>query len=235
MKIILLSLIVGLLIVGYVLGKKSLLMVYSTRLDPIGLNYYGDEIGREEKLNPLIMFYGDSRALSWGRPMVEQYHVINRAIGGQTSLQIVSRFQQHVVPHRPHIVILQMCINDLKMVSLFPEQKKEIVENCKKNILEMVKEAKKIKARILLTTVFPLGDIPIVQNILGIEEQPILDAIDEVNLYIRSLENENTIIFDTYYLLKGSTRKINPQYSEDWLHLNGDGYKLLNKKLLNYL
>ncbi len=246
MKILLISLVIlsvlfiSSLIIYYHFYKKALLLLYAAKLDPIGLSYYPTaryegEVNAQGRLKPSVMFYGDSRALSWTNPTLDSYHFINRAIGGQTSVQIVSRFQQHIVPHRPDIIIVQMCVNDLKMVSLFANKKREIIENCKNNLQQFIQQADEIKAKVILTTIFPLGDISIAYKLLGTQEQPIIDAIDEVNLYIKSLASEKTLIFDAYHFLKGEGRKIAPEYSRDWLHLNDKGYEMLNRELMQYL
>jgi len=246
---IILILLLGLLLVSlasnYYFYKKALLRMYADKLDPVGLNYYPDAASTElpkpsNKLKPKVMFYGDSRALSWGNPTFDQYEFINRAIGGQTSIQIVSRFQQHVVAHQPDIIIFQLCVNDLKMIPLFPAKEREIIENCKNNLQQLLQLAHNIKAKVILSTVFPLGDVSIMRKAFGVREKPIIKAIDEVNNYIHSLADDKTVILDAYGLLKDlnsadETKKIAPHYSKDWLHLNASGYEMLNKELVNLL
>ncbi len=238
--ILLLGLLLASLASNYYFYKKALLRMYADKLDPIGLNYYPDApsngvLKPKNKLKPNILFYGDSRALSWGNPTLEKYEFINRAIGGQTSVQIVSRFQQHVIVHQPDIIILQLCVNDLKMIPLFPVQEKEIISNCKNNLQQLLQLAQNIKAKVVLSTVFPLGDVSIMHKAFGIRETPIIKAIDEVNTYIHSLADDKTVILDAYSLLKGEAKKIDPRYSQDWLHLNASGYEILNTELVNLL
>ena len=214
--------------------------MYTEKLDPIGLNYYPISSSlapsdANKRLKPRLMFYGDSRALSWTHPALEQYEFMNRAIGGQTSIQIVSRFQQHVATYQPDIIILQLCVNDLKMIPLFPTQEKEIISNCKNNLQQLLQLAQNIQAKVILSTVFPLGDISLMRKVFGIRETPIIKAIDEVNAYIYSLADDNTVILDAYRLLKGESKKIDPRYNQDWLHLNASGYEILNTELVKLL
>lgn len=240
MKLILLVLLLLLIVslgLNYYFYKKTVVM-FSSRLDPIGLNYYPDTFSvsqSDAKSKAKIMFYGDSRALSWATPKLDQYDVINRAIGGQTSIQIASRFQQHVVAHQPDIIILQLCVNDLKMVPLLPKQEKEIIDNCKNNLLQIIQQAHKIKAKVIVSTIFPLADISIIKKIFGFKEIPIMKAIDDVNVYIHTLASDNTVVFDAYGLLKGEGQKIDARYARDWLHLNVNGYEMLNKRLVRLL
>jgi lysophospholipase L1-like esterase len=227
------------LTLNYLFYKKSFLPHYAATLDPIGLEKYPTitlpkKTDLQQDALPLkVMFYGDSRALSWPNPRIDSYLFFNRAIRGQTSIQVSTRFQTHVVPLAPDILIIQLCVNDLKLIPLFPEKKEDIIQHCKKNLHDIVQQAQHVKIKVILTTIFPLGDVSFPRKILGIREQPIIDAIDDVNRFIRSLADNQTVIFDTYALLKSSeTRKIYGNYSLDWLHLNKSGYKVLNRKLI---
>lgn len=97
-----------------------------TRLDPLGLSLYPTSLTSKplEGL-PLILFYGDSRAELWPVPVeVDEYQFINRSISGQTSAQISLRFDSHVRPLAPEILLLHVGINDLKTIGLFPTKKK---------------------------------------------------------------------------------------------------------------
>lgn len=219
---------------NYVLYKKAFLPLHMAKLDPIGLNYYRkDDIPTTNK--PIVMFYGDSRGLSWPAPVLDQFQFVNRSIGSQTSIQVSERFSQHVALIKPDIVLLQVCVNDLKMIPLFPTQKASILANCKQNLQNILTQSHGLGSKVVLSTVFPLGDISIARKLLGSREQPIIEAIDEINAYISTLVSENTLIFDSYSLLKGEGRKIKPAYSQDWLHLSPEGYQHLNTELVSLL
>lgn len=232
--LLLASLLLISLATNYYFYKKALLRFYAVKLDPLGLSVYSDPVASDANHDkPVLLFYGDSRALSWTDPQLDQYRVINRAIGGQTSIQIAKRFQAHVVPHQPDIILLQLCINDLKMIPLFPDKKNDIIKHCKKNLQQIIHQAHSINAKVIVSTVFPLGNISLTYKVFGIKKQPIIAAIDEVNTFIQTLASDKTEIFDAYQLLKntkGST--IKTDYSQDWLHLNKQGYAVLNANLM---
>ena len=233
---VILVLLLTSIVVNYVFYKKACIPLHAEKLDPIGLSYYPrTALDEKSSIKPMIMFYGDSRGLSWPNPQTDQYQFLNRSIGNQTSIQVLERFNQHVAPHRPEIIIIQVCINDLKMIPLFPDKKAQIIADCKHNLKNLLSRSEKIKSNIILSTVFPLGEISLARKALGMQKQPIMDAIDEVNIYIRSLASENIRVFDSYRLLKGDGREIDKQYSVDWLHLNKEGYQYLNKELLVFL
>ena len=220
------------LVLNYFFYKRSFIPLYETRLDPKGLNYYPSiSNNQQDKTKPVVMFYGDSRALAWPNPELEEFTFINRGIGNQSSEQVVLRFQQHVANIKPDIIVIQVCINDLKVISLFPKRREIIVNNCKNNLKQLLKMSSDINAKVIMTTVFPLAKVSIAHNILGIKGAPIIEAVDKVNSFIGALSSSNIIVFDSYSLLKGKERRIKKEYSHDWLHLDTKGYEHLNKSL----
>ncbi len=52
---------------------------------------------------------------------------VNRGIGNQTTAQVLGHFHAHVAPLHPQTIILQVGINDLKTIPLFPEQAETII------------------------------------------------------------------------------------------------------------
>lgn len=56
-------------------------------------------------------------------------------------------------------------------------------------------------------------------------------ALVEANAFISSLQAPNIFVFDAYSILVGKDGKIRPQYSRDLLHLNQEGYRVLNREL----
>ncbi len=238
-----LRLIVTLLVVGllvsvilnlflYTQGREYYQQLNETRLDPLGLNYYPSDSGQKALTTPrqtVVVFFGDSRAANWPPPAkFEGFEFINRGIGTQTSAQTLHRFEAHVKPLQPQIVILQVGINDLKTIPLFPERKNAILANCQANIQQIVSQATSSGATVILTTIIPTGKVPWERKLFWSPD--VAQAVDEVNSFIRSLEAQNVIIFDAYSLLadNGVARD---EYFQDTLHLNAVGYEALNVEL----
>lgn len=214
------------------LAKKLYLDNNELRLDPLQLNLYSN--GNFTQKNKIrVVFFGDSRALSWAAPELEHVEFINRGIGQQTSAQIQLRFDQHVKPLQADWVVLQLCVNDLKAIPLFPEKRASIIKQCKNNLQRIVHQAHAQGTKVLLTTVFPLGEIPLERMPFWSHE--VADAIDIINEFIRSLQGDKVEVLDTYQLLVSTTpQKIRQEYSRDLLHLNSEGYKQLNNALINF-
>ncbi|MGB3533363.1 MAG: GDSL-type esterase/lipase family protein [Microcoleaceae cyanobacterium] len=205
-----------------------------TRLDPIGLNKY--PITSQTTINPdttRVVFFGDSRAASWISPDVDQYEFINRGIGSQTSTQTLQRFAAHINPLKPNIIIVQIGVNDLKTIALFPQRKASIIENCKSNIQQIVEASNQLGAVVILTTIFPVGEVPLERKLFWSEE--VATAINEVNAYISTLATEKVIILDTFAILADNQGMVLSKYKTDELHLNPEGYTALNQELIKLL
>jgi lysophospholipase L1-like esterase len=181
----------------------------------------------------VVVFFGDSRAQSWPAPDLGPYTFVNRGIGNQTSAQVAQRFKDHVEPLRPQIIVVQVGINDLKAIPLFPERKETIVANCQENIGQIVADAARLGATTILTTILPVGRVPVERRLFWSDDVAL--AVDEVNGYIRSLEGEDVIILDAFAVVADERGVAQSEYSSDLLHLNAAGYEALNKELVGML
>lgn len=223
-------------VVIFNIARQYYLQLNATRLDPLGLTVYKDT-DQQIEIDPQqtrVVFFGDSRAYSWTFPSgLDHFQFINRSIGAQTSSQAIERFDEHIEPLHSQIIIVQVCINDLKTIPLFPNLKEDIIATCKANLERIVSESLGLGATVILTTIFPLGEIPIERRIFWSDD--VAKAIDDVNAYIYSLESERVIIFDTVPILANEQGIVREEYSRDFLHLNEAGYVALNEKLVDIL
>lgn len=218
----------GLNLFLYQQGQKYYLLLNATGLDPLGLNYYPSSAKKIEQ--PVIVFYGDSRAESWPPPnQIKNTTIINRGIGGQTTAQVLGRFQQHVASLKPKIIVIQVGVNDLKAIPLFPGQKETIIRNCQTNIGQIVRKSIDTGAKVVVTTIFPLGKLPIQRKPFWSDDVAI--AINDVNDYIKTLAGDRVIVFDSSQVLANSQGIVDPKYSQDFLHINSEGYGALNKAI----
>jgi lysophospholipase L1-like esterase len=204
------------------------LQLNGTRLDPLGLQTYDTHMPPHTDQIQFV-FFGDSRAAEWPSPPVDGFSFHNRGIGAQTSTQTAARFEQHIVPLQPDIVLLQIGINDLKTIPLFPDQRAEIVANCQRNIEQMVADATAIGTTVIVSTIFPVGEPPLLRRPYWSDE--ITVAVDEVNAFIHALAAPNVLVFDAYAILAGEDGLVQPEYVRDELHLNEQGYEALNQSL----
>lgn len=230
---LLISLVVNLILFSQ--GQQYYLQLNETRLDPLGLSVYPTTVDSTTLANSddkRVVFFGDSRAANWPAPDLPGLTFINRGIGAQTSAQTLGRFEAHVKPLQPQILILQTGVNDLKTIPLFPERKDTIIANCQANIEQIVSQAVENEAIVVLTTIFPVGPVPLERQLFWSSE--VEQAIAEVNSFIYSLQGPKVIIFDADTILmdKGVAKN---EYYQDTLHLNRAGYDALNAELTRFL
>lgn len=220
-------------IILFIGARHYYLLLNQTTLDPLGLEYFTGNLkpSNLDKSTAKVVFFGDSRAEAWAFSReIKGFAVVNRGVSGQTSTQVLGRFEQQVLPLRPQIIIVQVGVNDLKAIALFPDRKTTIVTNCKTNIQEIVKRSRSLGATVILTTIFPPGEIPLIRKPFWSSE--IDRSITEVNSYIYSLQAPNVIVLDSYSLLNQNQKN---QYYRDSLHLNSKGYEILNQELTKVL
>lgn len=204
----------------------------AVRLDPLQLSIYADAPAKQPELQRIV-FFGDSRALSWPVPDLQGLEFINRGIGDQTSEQIRLRYAAHVKPLKADLLILQLGVNDLKNIPLFPENRAAIVEQLKRNLQWIVQQARADGSRVVITTIFPLGKVPLERRLVWSDQ--VAPAIREVNKFIPSLAGEGVQVLDAFSVLQGEADLIQAQYSRDLLHLNAEGYAALNVALKSIL
>ncbi|RPI58168.1 MAG: SGNH/GDSL hydrolase family protein [Chloroflexi bacterium] len=217
-------------------GRQFYLQLNWVRLDPLGLGHYSTEPEQSILMGTdrtTVVFFGDSRAESWPPPTLPQFHFVNRGIAAETSVQTLQRFDYHVKPLRPDVVVVQVGVNDLDTITLFPDQREAIVANCQENIRQIVKASTDLGARVVLTTIFPTGRVPL--EWIPFWSDDVSVALEEVNAFLRSLEGEDVTILDSYALLLGDDGSTRPEYSQDLLHLNAAGYRRLNDALVPIL
>lgn len=217
-------------------AKSYYLQLNKTNLDPLGLQTFsGDSLPDSSPTTApvTVVFFGDSRAAMWVPPAkLNGFSFINRGIGSQTSTQVWGRFDQHILPLHPDILVVQVGINDLKTIPLFPKQKATIISNCKTNIHKIVARAVKQDATVILTTIFPIGPVPLIRQPFWSPD--VAKAVEDVNADLYSLKAKNVLILDAYSLLV-EEQQVKSQYVYDTLHINPRGYQVLNQELKKML
>lgn len=108
-----------------------------------------------------------------------------------------------------------------------------IIANCRANIERIVTASRRLGAVVILTTIFPLGNILIERRLFWSDD--VADSIAQVNGFIHSLESEGVVILNTEAILADERGIVRGEYSHDFLHLSAAGYEALNKALIPIL
>lgn len=217
------------------LNRTNYRGMHQVHLDPLGLVANPPE-PTDALAHPgqtLVVFYGDSRAQAWTPPgKMPGYRFVNRGIGAQTTEQVLARFDAHIAPLQPDVIVVQVGINDLKTLPLFADRQEAIIQRCKENIEAIVDRSRASGAQVILTTIFPVGQIPLARRLVWTDD--VVLAVDVVNDFIQSLHGAGVTVMKTDFLQDNSGR-LRPELSADALHLNSAGYTVLNQELRTLL
>lgn len=207
-----------------------------TRLDPLGLQAVPTTTvpaaltGTQQR----VVFYGDSRAAQWILPESNaQWQFINHGVDGQTAVQAALRFAYDLPRFAPDIVVVQVGVNDLRAIPLFPDQRATIISQCTTSIAQIVADSRSLGATVILTTVFPTGATPLEQRLFS--SVNVAEAVDEVNQSLATLGDAQVVMFDAAAVLAGDDGLVRPEFRHDFLHINPAGYDALNRALLPVL
>lgn len=180
-----------------------------------------------QKNNQKIIFIGNSITEMWTKKSFffkSNTNFINKGISGQTTSEILNRFQNDVINKKPNTVIILAGINDIA------ENNGPIkIENIAKNIFKMVELAKKEKVNTIICSVLPANKILWNKSI-----KPTFKII-KLNMMLKQYCKNNKIEYVDYYSemvdWKGGLKT--PLYTSKWdlVHPNEKGYEKMEEIL----
>lgn len=173
-----------------------------------------------------IVFIGNSitNGAEWNE-LFPQKRVKNRGISGDTSEGVFDRLDA-VVKGKPVKIFILIGVNDISR-----EIKVEtIVLNMKRIVEKIQKESPKTK--IYIQSILPVN--PDFEMFKG-HMKP--DLIKEINQFYQNIAQEYKVNYiDLYsHFLEDGTDKMNKKYTNDGLHLLGEGYLLWREIVKPYL
>ena len=179
----------------------------------------------------VICFVGNSITANWinlSPDFFTNHMFFNKGVGGQSSTQILLRFQHDILSLRPSVVVLNTGINDIGENDGFYKEWFTL-----SNIQSMIDICNSNNIQIVLTSVLPATEIKInrFKSIDGVH-----DKIKSLNKGISKLAAENNLIYVNYYdLLVDNQGSFNEKYTFDGVHPNKAGYTKKKKKILPVL
>jgi lysophospholipase L1-like esterase len=207
-------------------GELNLLKTISLNITDHRDNYISSEPSD-------FAFIGDSRAFQWGQYLKdESYTVRNYALMGITSQQACMTMNC-IKENTFGIVVIQVGINDLKTISLYPELEETITDSCLRNISRLIDFFIPRSKCVVITTIFPVPKEPFFRKFLWNKYSS--RSIEKVNKVIRLQHAPDLVIFDAYALLADHNGKLISAYKKDFLHINLNGYKHLSNNLITAL
>jgi alpha-L-fucosidase len=170
-----------------------------------------------------LVFIGDSIVAGWNEsPFFRNNpHYINRGINGQTTSQILVRFNADVLHLKPKCLLVLAGTNDIA------ENNGPIaLEKTKHNFLSMIEIAKAHNIKIILCSV-----LPVAAYYWNTKIQPAA-KIDTLNAFLTSLADEITVFYVDFYSSLAVNGGMNKNLSDDGVHPNALGYTLMSSILI---
>jgi lysophospholipase L1-like esterase len=189
------------------------------------------EVRHEQKLSmfratPIstgaIVFVGNSitEGGNWGE-LFPEHQILNRGIGGDISEGILKRLDE-IIRHQPSKLFISIGTNDLAKGTA----QSEIIQNYR-TILKVV-QTKSPETQIYVQSVLPVG-----KNVIFKHDN---EKIMPLNIEIEKLCSEMQVTYiDLYSSFIDEAGYLNPAYTNDNLHLLGEGYLLWREIIKSYV
>ncbi len=188
-----------------------------------------DQLNKEviiDKNEGRIVFIGNSITQGWKNFMPEMFDnqtFINRGISGQTSTEMLVRFRTDVINLKPKVVVILAGTNDIAGNTLF--RGLEIVVG---NISSMAELASQNNIKVILCSVLPAADFPWRKG-----KNPDI-KIPLLNRLIKDYAQKKGFYYLDYYnLMNDGNNGLKKDYGNDGVHPNMNGYKLMQKMVLD--
>ena len=167
-----------------------------------------------------VVFMGNSITQGWKHYMPEMFDnqtYINRGIGGQTTPQMLLRFRQDVIAHKPEIVVILAGTNDIAGNTPLKD-----LETVAGYIFSMAELAHANGIKVIVSSVIPAADYPWRSG-----KNPDVE-IPKLNQMIKDYCMENNFKYLDYFssMTDGKNGLIE-SYGYDGVHPNKKGYEIM--------
>jgi lysophospholipase L1-like esterase len=213
-------------------AKQRLSQAEKRLSDWPGLNRFAEakaRLGPPQKGENRVVFIGDSITDSWddggfgeffpGRPF------INRGIGGQTTPQMLLRFRQDVIAHRPKVVLIHAGTNDIA-----GNTGPATLEQIGHNMASMAELASANGIRVIFASVLPVSDYNRRQNgelFIQTQRRPPAKIL-ELNNWLKDYAARNGYTYLDYFSAMVDEKGfLKPDLAYDGLHPNASGYAVM--------
>ena len=178
-----------------------------------------------------IWMLGDSRMKRWNEALLnDTIEIANLGIEAQTSSQVYHRFKIYLETATPSVVIIEVGINELKIIGLDKNLTASITDQYFRNIESFIQICRNKNIRMVLINIFPVGKIEISRRIVW--NKAVNETIINANHRLKSYCDDNQVYyFDAYSILSDNGETVNAEYQSDFMHINNSGYEALSREL----
>jgi acyl-CoA thioesterase I len=168
-----------------------------------------------------VVFYGDSITDAWARTPSEFFpgkNYVGRGISGQTTPQMLVRFQQDVVHLKPAVVVILAGTNDV--AGNTGPSSLEMIED---NFESMAAIAKTNGIRMVISSILPASHYP-----WKPEAQP-AEQIRAMNVRLKALAAREGLVYLDYYMpMANAQGGLDSELADDGVHPTAKGYAVMS-------
>jgi peptidoglycan/LPS O-acetylase OafA/YrhL/lysophospholipase L1-like esterase len=183
-----------------------------------------------------ILLLGDSRIAMWNCRTLDGRGVMNAGFPGITSAQLAAGCGDVLRQAHPKVVVIQVGINDLKLIGVRPNLRDAVISNCVGNVSSIARRAEQSGAQVIVTAIWPAGKVGLIRRFVW--NDGVNSAVAEANLQLaRVLQTDTNVVFTDIFaeMARGYGASERQKLYSDTLHLNEAAYEqltsLLRKKL----
>ncbi len=174
---------------------------------------------------PKAVFMGNSITDNWAKQRPEffkEHNFAGRGISGQTSSEMLVRFQSDVIDLHPKYVVILSGINDIAQNNGYISE-----EHILQNIISMCELAKLHKIRPVICSITPCKRFSWRTELVPAE------VIVSMNKRLEAYAKKNHLIYVDYWsALAAEDGGMREEYTTDGCHLTAEGYAIMEEMVL---
>lgn len=191
---------------------------------------FGRYEGKNDSLTirPTVVFMGNSITDCWDDTIPQFFtenNFLGRGISGQVSSQMLVRFQEDVIAHKPKVVVILCGTNDIAQNNGYISH-----EHILQNIKSMCELARFHRIKPIVCSLLPA------KSFKWRPEMKPADEIIKMNTMIKAYAKENKIPYVDYHsALVDEEGGLPAIYTKDGVHPNANGYRTMEKVIMPIL
>jgi lysophospholipase L1-like esterase len=173
------------------------------------------------------VFMGDSITDLWQQPRFGGFfpgkNYVDRGISAQTTPQMLVRFRPDVIALKPRVVVILAGTNDI--AGNTGPMTNEDIQN---NLASMAELAQANNIRVVLASITPVSAYHAAPNAPPQTTRRPVDRVQAINAWMKTYAAANKHVYLDYYsAMIDSSGMLKTEFSDDDLHPNAAGYKVM--------